>query len=337
VDLSGRLLVVLALLLVAPRVAASNCPSEAACIDARRADIVAQRLRDDDSGSDTLRVGETLYEHLRLSRHFEFRPGDVLLVRSDELVSAAISQIAVTPAFFSHVAIVALDPQWKTLEVVEAGVDEGLRATSLDDWLDRSVVRFAVYRHRQTHIAERAAVAAFEDLAARRADARGYDLRLDLDDATQLYCSEVITRAFATAAPDAQQVPQQLSDVGNLIDTFPLAALGIGKPGVFMPDDLETDARFERILERRAPDAIERSAALDASLRAVFDALRGADRDTLLAELDATAQSPLRSLPALLRGSFTTWRRLPEPARSRLAALAHKVEGDAQRRLASAR
>lgn len=334
-DLSGRLLPVLALLIVASSAAASDCLDDARCVDAHRAAIAEQRRVNDDRGSDALRADETLHEHLRLAQRFEFLPGDVLLVRSDELVSAAISQITPTPAFFSHVAIVALDPQWQTLEVVEAGVDEGLRATPLDDWLDRSVVRFAVYRHRDAAIAGRAAVAAFLDLDARRGDALAYDLRLDLDDAAQLYCGEVITRAFAAAAPDAPRVPRQLSDVGSLIDTFPLAALDVAGSAVFMADDLETDMRFVRVLERRSPQALARSAALDAALRAVFDVLRGPGRDALLAELDAASQSPLRTLPALLRGSFATWRRLPEPARSRLAALARRVDDDARQRLAS--
>ena len=127
-----------------------------------------------------------------------------------------------------------------------------------------------------------------------------------------------------------------LHDLGSLIETFPLATLGVADAQVFMPDDLETDARFERVLERRTPDALARSAALDAALRAIFDALRGPQRDALLAELDASTPSPLTALPRLLRGSFETWRRLPEPTRSRLAALARRVEADALQHLASA-
>ncbi|MEC9363184.1 MAG: YiiX/YebB-like N1pC/P60 family cysteine hydrolase [Pseudomonadota bacterium] len=336
-DLSSAPSFALALLFLAPLATAAPCAGQAgaACADAPRARIVEQRRLDDEHLRDVLRPGVTLYEDLRLHRRFAFQPGDVLLVRSDELVSAAISQIATTPAFFSHIAIVGLDPQWQTLEVVEAGVDEGLRATALDDWLDRGVVRFAVYRHEDAALAERAAIAAYRDLMTRRDAALDYDLRFDLADAAQLYCSEVVTRAFAAAAPGAPRVPAQLSDVGDLVDTFPLAALGVSGTQVFVPDDLETDPRFVRVLERRAPQALARSAALDAALRAVFETLRGPGRADLLAELDAGSPSPAGILPALLHGSFSTWRRLPEPARSRLAVLARRVDEDARQRLAS--
>lgn len=335
VALSGGRLCALALLIAAAAARAADCAGDAACLEARRAAIAAQRRLDDAAGRDALRAGETLYEHLRLQQHFEFRPGDVLLLRSDELVSAAISQIATTPAFFSHAAIVALDERWQTLEVVEAGVDEGLRATPLDDWLDRGVVRFAVYRHRDAAVAERAAAAAYRDLVARRGAALAYDLQFDLDDAARLYCSEVITHAFASAAPGAQRVPMRLSEVGSLVETFPLAALGVTEARMFMPDDLEADPRFERVLERRAPDALEPSSALDRAVRRVFDALRGPRREAVLAELDEWAAAPLHGVPLLLRGSFETWRRLPEPARARVAALARRIDADTRRELAA--
>lgn len=325
------LLLLLLLLFVAPTVRAACAERpDARCADQRRDAIAAQRLQDDAAGRDILPPATTLYRQLRLLQRFEFEAGDVLLLRSDEMLSAAISQIALRPAFFSHMAIVALDAQWGTLEVVEAGVDEGLRSVALDDWLDRGAVRFAVYRHHDAQLARRAAIAAYGDLAGRSGEALEYDLAFDLDDAARLHCSEVVSRAYAMAAPQAARVPRQLSDVGALVETFPLADLGVRHARVFMPDDLETDARFERVLELRAADALARSAALDAALREVFDALRGPRRDAMLAELDAVAAaSPWRALPLPLRGSFATWRRLPEPARSRLAALARKVDAQA--------
>ncbi len=302
--------------------------SSRACVDIRRAALAAARRDDDVRGYHGVAARTPLYEAWTQQR-FRLQAGDVILLRGDDLLASAISQIGIHPAFFSHMAIVGLDPQWESLEIVEAGVDEGLRTLAVDEWLDREFVRVAVYRHRDEHIARRAAIAAYADASARRGDARAYDLRLDLDDHARLYCSEVITLAYATAAPEAPRVPTQLSEIGALIDTFPLAELNVPSSALFLPDDLEFDDRFWRVTELRVSTALARANATDASLRRVFDALRGKERDEMLSLLDTQASGmSLRTLPLLLRNAYAAYRQLPRQARARLAALAHLVKTD---------
>ncbi|MFP5304652.1 MAG: YiiX/YebB-like N1pC/P60 family cysteine hydrolase [Gammaproteobacteria bacterium] len=318
-----------------PQAPGCAAPSDVDCAAAQRNAIADARRAADREGEGAVPVDISLDAALgRLD--IRLQPGDVLLLRSDELMSAAISQIGTAPAFFSHMAIVGLDPQWNSLEIVETDASAGLSATPLDDWLERSFVRAAVYRHRDAAVALRAAIAAYRDAAARDDEARRYDFAFALDEPSRLYCTELIRAAFAAAAPDAPAVPAQLSDVGTLIDTFPLTAFGMKERQVFVPDDLELDARFVRVLELRVPQQLARVAAMDRVLRTLFDGLRGERRAEILAAIDRERPAPLAALPRLLRGSYTAYRRLPEDARVRAAALAQIVTRELETEMALA-
>lgn len=269
---------------------------------------------------------QNLLERLQRISEFRFEPGDVLLLRSGELLSAAVSQVGTHHAFFSHAAVVGLDPLWNTLEVVESVVDEGVRTLPLDEWLDRPFVRFAVWRARDVALARRAAIAAYADATQRRATARRYDLALSLDDHSRLYCTEVITQAFARAAPGNASVPVHPSSVGALLGSFPLADLGMRDDVVFLPDDIELDVRFEPMIELRAPREVARAEMMDRALRRVFDGLRGDARAETLAAIDNEIPAGPTALPLALRSNFSAYRQLPEQARGRLLGLVRLVE-----------
>lgn len=267
-----------------------------------------------------------LFDRLQGVSEFRFAPGDVLLLRSGELLSAAVSQVGLHHAFFSHAALVGLDPQWNTLEVVESVVDEGLRTLPLEEWLDRPFVRFAVWRPRDAALARRAAIAAYADAVERRGAARRYDLALSLDDHARLYCSEVITQAFARAAPGDARVPAWPSSVGALLNGFPLADLGMRDETVFLPDDIELDGRFEPVVELRASQEVAQAEAMDRVLRRMFDGLRGGERERVLAAIDGEVPTGPIALPVALRSNFSAYRKLPEPSRTRLLGLVRLVE-----------
>lgn len=301
----------------------------AAVCEAQLRSALAQLRRAEDAaaaGGEREPGAENLLDRLQRMPEFRFEPGDVLLLRSGELLSAAVSQIGTHHAFFSHAAVVGLDPQWNTLEVVESVVDEGVRTLPLEDWLDRSFVRFAVWRARDATLARRAAIAAYADAMQRRAEARRYDLELSLHDHSRLYCTEVITQAFALAAPGNASVPMHPSSVGALAGSFPLADLGMRGHLVFLPDDIELDARFEPVIELRASHELALAETMDRALRQVFDGLRGDAHAATLAAIDKEIPTGPTALPLALRSNFSAYRQLPEQARGRLLGLVRLVE-----------
>ena len=87
--------------------------------------------------------------------------------------------------------------------------------------------------------------------------------------------------AYRLADATAPRVPMHLSKVGTLLQTFPLAPLGVTSPEIFLPDDLELDPRFQRVLELSNYAAIAESEALDRAFRELYDGLRGERREAV--------------------------------------------------------
>lgn len=316
--------------------------ADASCAAEARQILTGLRAAEDRAGGHSVDAGRTIYEGLsRYGEGFDFAPGDVVLIRNNEITSSAVSQVGESSSAFSHAAIVGFDPQWKTLEVVESLVNSGVKATPLMDWVEQPFVRMAVFRHHDPALAKQAAIAAFRDASARQHEARDYDFSLSLgDDGRQLYCTEVVTHAYARAAPEATRVPAHLSTVGSLLETFPLAELGAREREIFLPDDIELDARFERVIELRVPSLLPKVARMDGILRGLFDALRGPQRAQTLAQIEAEIPAGPIALPYLLQGSFAAYRQMPEAARPGVAGLArlvaHQLEAEAASLRASA-
>jgi hypothetical protein len=303
--------------------------ASAASGEGQRAALAAERIARDaqPSRSDAL-PHRGLDAALAAHPDVSLQAGDVLLLRGPDLISAAISQMGAQPSFFSHMAIVGLDPLWDSLEIVEAGAAEGVRIQLLDEWLQRDFVRFLVLRHADADVARAAAIAAWRDAAARSGSARVYDFALALDDRSRLYCTELIRHAYAAADPAAAPVPPDaaLSSVNGLRDTLPLSALGVVNDTVFLPDDLELDPRFSPVLELRRTDLLPAAATLDHWFHTLFTDLRGEARQARLQAIeDAVPRGPV-IVPYLLRDNLRAYLQLPEAARAPLAGLALLAE-----------
>ena len=300
--------------------------ADPACMPGLCARLHALRRLGDRAELAAFDEGTTIAEALRQQApQLELKAGDVLLLRSPQVVSAAVGQIGLSGSDFSHAAIIGLAPVWRTLDVVEALAGDGVRTEALEEWLDKPFVRFAVLRHRVPEIAQRAAVAAYTDASERVADDLWYDFKLILDDSQRLYCTEVIRQAYARAAPQAAPVPQHLSDVGALVETFPMQELGATGREVFLADDLQLDPRFETILELRAPAAVARSERMDQAFRAIFARLRGPQREAALAEIDAAIPPGPLAVSYAFGGGYFEYQRLPPASRGRIAGLANLV------------
>lgn len=307
-----------------PRLHAASGP---ACERALRLALRELRLAADRAGLHALPAPQPkMAELLRGIDGFAFRPGDVVLLRNAAPVSASVAQVGELPTFFSHAAVIGYDPLWKRLEVVESVVGEGLRTVPLQDWLSRlGFVRMAVYRMDDAALAQRAAQAAVGDAGSREEDQMLYDFALSLADSQLLYCTEVVTLAYRLADARAPRVPMHLSKVGTLLQTFPLAPLGVTSPEIFLPDDLELDPRFERVLELSNHAAIPVSEALDREFRELYDGLRGERREAVLAEIDRHVPRGPVALTYLFGGQYFAYRALPEASRARIAGMAKLV------------
>lgn len=300
--------------------------ADPACLPGLRARLHALRRLGDHAELAAFDEGTTIAEALRQQApQLELKAGDVLLLRSPQLVSAAVAQIGLFGSDFSHAAIIGLAPVWHTLDVVEALAGDGVRTEAPEQWLDKPFVRFAVLRHRDPGIARQAAVAAYSDASERVADELWYDFKLKLDDSQRLYCTEVIRQAYARAAPQAAPVPLHLSDVGALVETFPMQELGASSRALFLADDLQLDPRFETILELRTPAAVARAERMDQAFRAIFARLRGPQREAALAEIDAAIPPGPLAVSYAFGGGYFEYQRLPPASRGRIAGLANRV------------
>lgn len=307
-----------------PRLHAASGP---ACERALRLALRELRLAADHAGLHALPTPQPkMAELLRGIDGFEFRAGDVVLLRNAAPVSASVAQVGEQPTFFSHAAIIGYDPLWKRLEVVESVVGEGLRTVPLQEWLSRlGFVRMAVYRMGDAALAQRAAQAAVGDAGSREEDQMLYDFALSLADSQLLYCTEVVTLAYRLADATAPRVPMHLSKVGTLLQTFPLAPLGVTSAEIFLPDDLELDPRFDRVLELSNLPAVAESEALDRAFRELYDGLRGDQREAVLAEIDRHVPRGSVALTYLFGGQYFAYRALPEASRARIAGMAKLV------------
>jgi hypothetical protein len=184
-------------------------------------------------------------------RDTSLRAGDLLLSRGAAFTSATVARLADVPSQFSHVAIVAIDSVAGRC-VVHARMEQGVVVVPIETFLAGDMTRVVVLRHPDQALSARAArliLAAASSTGSRRRQIP-YDFELRDDDASQLYCAEVASRAFALASNGAVQMPRFRSTLDQLKPGF-RKRLGIRTTRAFLPGDLEVDPQFEVVAEWR--------------------------------------------------------------------------------------
>ncbi|MBL0359436.1 MAG: hypothetical protein IPP72_22380 [Chitinophagaceae bacterium] len=131
----------------------------------------------------------------------EVHSGDLFLSRGGAEVSALISRGNNYPGNFSHVALLYVDEKTNVPYLVEAHIEKGVAVASAEQYIRDKKLRFMVLRPRadlpqlkaDPLLPHKAAKTACTEALSRHIP---YDFKMDFNDSTALFCSEVASHAY---------------------------------------------------------------------------------------------------------------------------------------------
>ncbi|MEM6957451.1 MAG: YiiX/YebB-like N1pC/P60 family cysteine hydrolase, partial [Myxococcota bacterium] len=201
--------------------------------------------------------------------------GDLLVSRGGAPTSAMIARGNDYPGTFSHVALVVIEDG--EFETVEAHIERGVVVAGLERYEDDRKLRILLLRPRADRMgggaAHRAALWA-RDEARRRTIA--YDFASNLEDPSEMFCSEVAAHAYASEGVELWRERTTTSRVGPA--TW-LSLFGVRRFETYGPSDLEYDPNLTVVAEWRNPDALFEDHVDSAAMDVLLD---GADRGDAL-------------------------------------------------------
>lgn len=209
----------------------------------------------------------------------DLKSGDVILSRGNAYSSAAIARIAQTDFQFSHLSFVYRDADTHELFTSEAHIEIGAVTAPFIDHLNEKNARSVVFRYKNEDVAHKASKAIFDKIKKQQDTGKNidYDFTMDYKDDSKLFCSEVVSRGFKLAMPDADYVPKFKSHFSAGIIPFlntigvPVNKDNVAKLDVFAPGDIQFDPNFELIAEWRNPKKLEESRYKDFILTKMFE------------------------------------------------------------------
>jgi hypothetical protein len=208
-----------------------------------RAQIVRARYDEDLRLLRTKSRSGSMEEILR-----QLQGGDILLVRTTSLAGSIAARSAEVPGQFSHLILIAEDPATHELKAIQSDQSKGLSVNKVELPLFAEYVRMGLFRYAQPGLAKAAAGKTLAKVRSRlRTGPIRYDNKMDIEDSSAIYCTEVATWAFSTVG---LRVPARLSKV-RFLSTSLREELGIDTDEVFTPQDLEVDRRFTLVQEWR--------------------------------------------------------------------------------------
>lgn len=201
----------------------------------------------------------------------EVHSGDLLVSRGGAEVSALISRGNDYAGNFSHIALIYVDELTKEPYLIEAHIEKGVAIASVAQYENDKKLRFMVMRPRadlpamiaDSMLPQKAARFMFE--AANRKHFP-YDFKMNFNDTTEMFCSEVASYAYLQKGIQLWKYPSSISSPGvvNWLHSF-----GVENFVTQMPADLEYDPQLSVVAEWRDPETLYKD-HLD---NAVMDAL----------------------------------------------------------------
>lgn len=184
--------------------------------------------------------------------------GDLLLSRGATSASAFIARAHDYPGNFSHVAVVHVDEVQGDASIIEADIKSGVRVQTPDEYLDEHKLRVLVLRlrsdlseiHQDPLLPHRAAAWALRLTRSRRIH---YDVTMDHEDHSRMFCSEV---AYAAYKPFGLKLWTGMSYISRPGVARWLAAAGVEHFETQEPSDLEYDRHLRVVAEWRDQDRL---------------------------------------------------------------------------------
>lgn len=181
---------------------------------------------------------------------FEFKNGDIMITKGVSFVSSTISELATPKSLFSHIVFVHVDEKTKEVTTIESYVGRGVSIFPIEEALKNENARILVLRAKDSEMASRAANYMYEKVVKLKAQKKVilYDYKLNFSDNSKLSCEEVAFDAFKTVSSGAVIIPEMESMI-ELNDPKFLDRVGVKKGPMMVPTDMETDSRFEIVLD----------------------------------------------------------------------------------------
>ncbi len=197
--------------------------------------------------------------------------GDLLVSRGGAEVSALISRGNNYPGNFSHVALLYVEEKTNLPYLIEAHIEKGVAVSSAEQYIKDKKLRFMVLRPRadlpqiknDTMLPHKAAMAAYNKALGRHIP---YDFKMNFNDSTAMFCSEVGSFAYKTFGLQLWQSPSTISSPGVIQW---LGDFGVENFITQMPSDLEYEPQLSVVAEWRNPETLMK----DHIDNAVMDAL----------------------------------------------------------------
>lgn len=181
---------------------------------------------------------------------FQFRSGDVLLVRGRRHNSAAIARIGDVDSQYSHACVVYVDEAGKAW-VIESLIEEGATINTLDHELTHGIGRAALFRHTNPARAEAAAAMIMSHV---RKSLTGkiphipYDFTMRPEGYKALFCSKLVRQAFDLGSAGTVILPTYTTRLLMENSDF-FRRIGVRATETFVPGDIEIDPSFDLVAE----------------------------------------------------------------------------------------
>ncbi|MEP7238708.1 MAG: YiiX/YebB-like N1pC/P60 family cysteine hydrolase [Ferruginibacter sp.] len=201
----------------------------------------------------------------------EVHSGDLLVSRGGAEVSALISRGNDYPGNFSHIALIYVDEKTKEPFLIEAHIEKGVAIATVAQYENDKKLRFMVMRPRadlleimgDSMLPQKAAKCMFDKARKQHIP---YDFKMNFNDTTEMFCSEVASYAYLKNGLQVWKYPSTISSQGvvNWLHDF-----GVENFVTQMPSDLEYDPQLAVVAEWRDPETLFK----DHIDNAVMDAL----------------------------------------------------------------
>ena len=193
-------------------------------------------------------------------RNVRLHSGDILVSRGGAPTSALIARGNDYPGNFSHISFVYVDPATKVAKIVEAHIEIGVVASTVEQYLADKKLRVMLLRPRadlpqlqkDPMLPHKAAEYAYKRATEGHVP---YDFAMDYKDHAKLFCSEVASEAYERYGLHLWAGVSHISSPG--LRRW-LSAFGVKHFETQEPSDLEYDPQLVVVAEWRDPATLKK-------------------------------------------------------------------------------
>lgn len=208
--------------------------------------------------------------------------GDILVSRGGAPTSALIARGNDYPGNFSHIALVHVDEKTHLASIIEAHIEKGTVAATLEDYLEDKKLRVMVLRLRpglpallkDPLIPHKAAGFALKEARGRHIP---YDFEMDYNNHDKLFCSEVASAAYEGFGI---HLWMGISTISSPALASWLAAFGVSRFETQEPSDLEYDPQLKVVAEWRDRETLYKDHLDNAVIDVMLEGAEKGDRLT---------------------------------------------------------